>query len=251
MGNYGYHNIHGQQPPQYGFGSAIAAENESALNSYVSRIMRRVFGKMFLAILVTALTSLFVASNAEMVSLLFTNRISFFLLIGAEVALVLYLSARINKMKASTARVLFYVYAVASGLTLTPILLIYSGEAIVKTFFITAAVFGTMAVYGYVTKANLAKMGSVLVMCLIGLIVASVINIFLANSRLDWIISLAGVAIFVGLTAWDTQKIKRMAEETVGNENVSKVATLGALSLYLDFINLFIYLLRFFGGSRN
>lgn len=120
-----------------------------------------------------------------------------------------------------------------------------------KTFFITAAVFGTMAVYGYVTKANLAKMGSVLVMCLIGLIVASVINIFLANSRLDWIISLAGVAIFVGLTAWDTQKIKRMAEETVGNENVSKVATLGALSLYLDFINLFIYLLRFFGGSRN
>ena len=120
-----------------------------------------------------------------------------------------------------------------------------------KTFFITAGTFGIMATYGYMTRKDLSRMGSILFMVLIGLIVVSIVNIFMHSGMLDWIISLVGVAVFIGLTAWDTQKIKQMAAETVGEENVSKVATIGALELYLDFINLFLYLLRIFGGNRN
>ena len=144
---------------------------------------------------------------------------------------------------------MFYLYSVLNGITLTPIFFMYTAESIVSTFFITAATFGAMTVFGYVTKQDLSKFGAILVMALIGLIVCSIVNIFLKSSSLQWIISLAGVAIFVGLTAWDTQKIKRMAEGVYG-DNVSRLSTMGALSLYLDFVNLFIYLLRIFGRER-
>ena len=130
------------------------------------------------------------------------------------------------------------------------ILLAYTEESIFITFLITTAVFGVMTLYGYVTHNDLTKMGTFLIMALIALIVVSLINIFVKSSNLQWVISFAGVAIFIGLTAWDTQKIKRMAEIT-DNENAGKLATIGALSLYLDFINLFLYLLRFFGSSRD
>ena len=130
------------------------------------------------------------------------------------------------------------------------ILLAYTEESIFITFLITTAVFGVMTLYGYVTHNDLTKMGTFLIMALIALIVVSLINIFVKSSNLQWVISFAGVAIFIGLTAWDTQKIKRMAEIT-DNENAGKLATIGALSLYLDFINLFLYLLRFFGSSRE
>ncbi|MDY5260266.1 MAG: Bax inhibitor-1/YccA family protein, partial [Sodaliphilus sp.] len=153
----------------------------------------------------------------------------------------------INKMSAGTASLLFYLYSAITGVTLTPIFFAYTGDSIVKTFFITAGTFGAMAIYGYVTKKDLTKMGSILVMALIGLIIVSVVNIFLASSALAWGISAAGVIIFIGLTAWDVQKIKQMAMET-SERNVGKLAAIGALTLYLDFINLFLYLLRIFGN---
>ena len=139
---------------------------------------------------------------------------------------------------------------VVNGLMLFPIFFAYSPGSIAKTFFITAAVFGAMSVYGFFTTKNLARWGSVLFMLLIGLIICSLVNIFLHSSTMDWIISLAGVAIFVGLTAWDTQQIKAMAL-SMPADSVGRLATVGALSLYLDFINLFLYLLRFFGSSRD
>jgi FtsH-binding integral membrane protein len=172
----------------------------------------------------------------------------------AELGLVFYLSARINKIQAGTATGLFIGYAALNGLTLSMIFLAYTAESIAGTFFITAGMFGSMAVYGLVTKRDLSGWGSFLFMGLIGVIIASIVNIFLKSSSLYWAISLIGVFVFGGLTAYDVQKIKKMGEDGImeqGEEMVKKGAIMGALALYLDFINLFLMLLRFFGGSRD
>ena len=232
-------------PYQQGYATAAEAENELTMRAYVARVMRRVFGKMFLGLLVTALTSFFVMTNESLMTMFFGNRFAFWILAAAELGLVIWLTARINKISQSMATLLFYVYSMLNGLTLTPIFLIYTASSIATTFLITAGTFGAMCLFGYVTKQDLSKFGSFLVMALVGLIICAVVNIFLHSSTMEWIISLAGIAIFVGLTAWDTQSIKRMAEMTDPSQ-VGKVATMGALSLYLDFINLFIYLLRIF-----
>ncbi|MBO5539631.1 MAG: Bax inhibitor-1/YccA family protein [Muribaculaceae bacterium] len=239
--NYYYNN--------YGYPTAAQAESELSLSRYVASVMRRVYGKMFLGLLVTAITSLLVLTNETLMTLFLSSRITFFVLAIAELGLVFYLSARIDKLQPATATALFYLYAVLNGVTLTPIFLIYTGSSIALTFGITSVTFGAMCLYGYVTKQDLSKMGAILFMALIGLILCTIVNLFLHSSTMDWIISLAGVAIFVGLTAWDTQNIKRMVEVADPGQT-GKIATLGALSLYLDFINLFIYLLRIF-GSRD
>ena len=200
-----------------------------------------------MGILVTAFVSLGIATTPSLLEVVFSSKILFFGLIFAQLGLVIWLTAGINKMSAATASLLFYLYSAITGVTLTPIFFAYTGDSIVKTFFITAGTFGAMAIYGYVTKKDLTKMGSILVMALIGLIIVSVVNIFLASSALAWGISAAGVVIFIGLTAWDVQKIKQMAMET-SERNVGKLAAIGALTLYLDFINLFLYLLRIFGN---
>ena len=178
----------------------------------------------------------------------------FFILIIAELGLVFYLSARVQKIQASTASSLFIGYSVLNGLTLSVIFLAYTSSSIAGTFFITAGMFGAMAVYGLVTKRDLSGWGSFLFMGLIGIILASIVNIFLKSSSMYWAISLIGVFIFTALTAYDVQKIKRIGEEgimTQGDEAIRKGSIMGALTLYLDFINLFLMLLRFFGGSRN
>ena len=164
--------------------------------------------------------------------------------------MVFTISGAINRISSSTATLLFYLYAVVNGIFFSGILLMYPLGTIYQTFFITAGVFGAMSIYGYTTKNDLSTMGTYLRMALIGLVVAIIVNIFWANTAFDWLISIAGVAIFVGLTAWDTQKIKKMAAMT-DESNAGKLATIGALSLYLDFINLFLFLLRIFGGNRN
>lgn len=248
MENFG--NNFSQGSSHYHYSSASMVENELTMKTYVAKVMRRVFGKMSMGILATSFISMFIASNDSLLNLFFSTPWLFWGLIIAEFALVVFLSARINKLSAGTASLLFYLYAVINGVTLTPLFMVYTSESIATTFFITAGTFGAMAAYGYITRSDLSKIGSILFMALIGLIIASIVNIFLHSSMVAWVISVGGVLIFVGLTAWDTQKIKRMAEETVGEENVSKVATIGALELYLDFVNLFIYLLRIF-GKRN
>lgn len=178
----------------------------------------------------------------------------FMILLFAELGLVFFLSARIDKIQASTAAGLFIGYAVLNGLTLSAIFLAYTSSSIAGTFFITAGMFGAMALYGMVTKRDLSGLGSFLFMGLIGIVIASVVNIFLGSSGLGWMISVLGVFIFTGLTAYDVQKIKTMGEEGIleqGEAAVRKGSIIGALALYLDFINLFLMLLRFFGGSRD
>jgi FtsH-binding integral membrane protein len=221
-----------------------------ALQRTVAGTMKRVYVKMTLGLIVTALVSLFCASSTGYLTFLFNNRWFMWALVIAEFALVFGISGAINRMSSAVATALFYLFAAVNGAMLCTIFLAYSPGSIAKTFFITAGTFGAMSVYGYFTPNDLSRWGSFLFMALIGLIIASLVNIFMHSSTLDWIISIAGVIIFVGLTAWDTQQIKRMAMEMPG-EHLGRLATLGALSLYLDFINLFLYLLRFFGNSRD
>ncbi|MDE5811545.1 MAG: Bax inhibitor-1/YccA family protein [Muribaculaceae bacterium] len=223
--------------------------NDFALASRVSAVMKRVYIKMTLALIVTGLVAWLTSTNAAMLNLLYANRASIWVLALVEVGLVLFISARLNKISNATATALFYLFAVVNGLTLSFIFIAYTQQSIANVFFITAGTFGAMSAYGYLTNRDLSRMGSFLIMALIGLIIASVVNIFMHSEGLYWIISIVGVLLFVGLTAWDTQQVKRMAEMAPA-ESLGKIATIGALSLYLDFINLFIYLLRIL-GNRN
>ena len=228
-------------------------ENElrnTAAVSLTNSVMRRVYFKMFLAMIVTALTSVFVAGNEAILTMIFSNRMSPIVLLVLQVGVVLVLSGRIHKLSTGAASLLFYLYSVLTGVTLSVILLVYTASSIAQTFFITAGVFAAMSVYGYFTGNDLSRFGSIMFMALIGLIVCSLVNMFLKSSTMDWIISFAGVLIFIGLTAWDTQKIKQMTAYADASM-AGQIATIGALNLYLDFVNLFLYLLRFFGDSRD
>ena len=232
-----------------GYRTAVEAENEQTLQRYVAGVMRRVYGKMTLGLLLTALTSLLIVNTPAALSLLFSSTATLWILFAVEIGLVIYLSARLDKLSTGAAAALFYLYSALNGVVLAPIFLVYTGSSIAMTFAITAGTFGAMTIFGYVTRQDLSKFGSILFMALIGLVVCIVVNMFWGNSMFDLLISIAGVFIFVGLTAWDTQAIKRMCAES-DPSMIGKVATMGALSLYLDFINLFLYLLRFF-GSRD
>lgn len=223
---------------------------EQALDLRVSQVMKRVYVKMFLGLLVTAFVSLWCVQTPAVINFFATHSWAMWVLIIAELGMVFGISGGINRLSSATATLLFFLFAVVNGLMLFPIFFAYTATSIAKTFFITAGVFGAMSVYGYFTSQDLTKIGSILVMALFGLIICIVVNLFLKSSTMEWIISFAGVIIFIGLTAWDTQQIKRMAL-MAPSDSVSKLATLGALSLYLDFINLFLYLLRFFGSSRD
>ncbi|WP_272960602.1 Bax inhibitor-1/YccA family protein [Barnesiella viscericola] len=222
----------------------------TAGTSVLSTVMRKVYGRMFFALVVTALTALYVASSPALLATILGSRGIFFGLIIAELAVVFVVSGMLHKISSTTAVLLFYLYAILNGVVFSSIFVVYELGSIAYTFFITAGVFGAMTVYGLVTKNDMTKFGSYCMMALFGLIIATVVNIFVASSTLDWIISLGGVALFIGLTAWDTQKIKNAAYE-VEPSQMGKLATIGALSLYLDFINLFLYLLRFFGRNND
>ncbi|MBO7609044.1 MAG: Bax inhibitor-1/YccA family protein [Muribaculaceae bacterium] len=236
-------------PYNNGYSTSLQVENELAMQGSVARVMRKVYGKMFLGLMATALTSFAVITSQSMLQFLFSHQAVFWVLIAAELGLVIGISAAIDKISSSTATMLFYLYSVVNGLVLTPIFFVYTMSSIGFTFLITSLTFGAMTVFGYLTRDDLSKFGAILIMALIGLIICSVINLFMHSTTMEWIISGAGVLIFVGLTAWDTQRIKQMALMSDQSQE-GKVATLGALSLYLDFINLFLYLLRFFGKSE-
>ncbi len=222
----------------------------ASLASTVSNTMKRVYLKMTLALIVTALTSWLAATSQGYMTFLFSHSWFMWVLIIAWFGIGIGLQGAINKISNGVASLLFYAFAILNGLMLCTIFYAYSPAAIVKTFFITAATFGAMTIYGYFTSNDLSKFGNYLFYALIGLIIASVVNIFMHSSTLDWIVSIAGVIIFVGLTAWDTQQVKQMAMVAPAGA-ISRLATLGALSLYLDFVNLFLFLLRIFGGNRD
>ena len=216
-----------------------------------NKVMRRVYVKMLVAMLVTAVTSIYVSGRETILRFIYGNTFVTWGLIISQIAVVLVLSGRLNKLSVTAATLLFYLYSVLTGVVFSSILLLYTASSVGMTFLITAGVFAAMSIYGFTTSNDLTKFGSIMFMALIGLIICSVVNIFLKSSGMEWIISLAGVAIFIGLTAWDTQKIKNAAMYAPDGTSAEKLATIGALSLYLDFVNLFIYLLRFFGGSRD
>lgn len=239
--NYDSRNQYGYQP---------AAPDPRTLTNTVSGTMKRVYFKMTLGLIASALAALYCATSTAFMHYYLTHSWLMWVLIIAELGLVFSISGGIRRMSSSMATLLFYVFAVLNGLMLSTIFLVYSPGAIVKTFFITAGTFGAMSVYGFFTSKDLSKFGSFLYMALFGLIIASLVNIFLGSSSLDWIISIAGVFIFVGLTAWDTQQIKTMAM-MAPDDSLGRLSTIGALSLYLDFINLFLFLLKIFGGNRD
>lgn len=228
----------------------IDAYGSQSLDNRVSQVMKRVYVKMFLALLVTAGAAAIFAGVPNLTFFLASHRWVYWGLLIVELLMVFGITGAVNKISSPMATLLFFLFAIINGVTFSLIFYAYSTVSIFKTFLITSAVFGAMSVYGYFTERDLTKIGNFLFMALIGLIIASVVNIFWANSTLEWIVSIAGVLIFIGLTAWDTQKIKQMAQYNSGLQ-VSRLATIGALSLYLDFINLFLYLLRFFGSSRD
>lgn len=219
----------------------------------VNSLFRKVYQYMAIGLILTSLTAYFTASSSAMISFLYGSQYSFMILAIAEIGLVIYLSAAINKLSASTALILFYVYSILNGLTISSVLLVYTSESVYKAFLSTAGMFGAMSLYGLYTKSDLTGMGSFLRMGLFGLIIAMVINMFVGSSTGELVISILGIIIFLGLTAYDTAKIKAMASEVDSrDENLTgKVAVLGALALYLDFINIFLYLLRLFGRERN
>lgn len=219
------------------------------LDMHVSRVMKNVYVRMFLGLLVTALAAWFVPSIPG-IGAIATSRGGYLVLALIEVGLVIGISAGINKLSSPMAALLFFLFALVNGATLSIIFMAYSPQSILKTFLITAGTFGAMSIYGYFTNKDLTRVGSFLVMGLFGLIICSIVNIFWGNNSMSWLISIIGVLIFIGLTAWDTQKIKQMAMQ-MPDASDGRLATIGALSLYLDFINLFLYLLRFFGNSRD
>ena len=235
----------------YNFYSDGNGQQTVVYTQSVAKVMRSVYLRMFLGLLATAFTAMFVKSQESLMLAIFENKIFFWGLIIAEFACVIGISGAINKISTAMAVLLFFVYAIINGVTLASIFRVFEISTIAQTFFITAGVFGAMSAYGYLTRADLSKFGAFLFMALIGLIITSVVNIFFMeeSKTLDWVISLVGVGIFIGLTARDTQKRKMLVTQSNGY-NVGKIATLGALSLYLDFINLFLYLLRIF-GSRD
>ena len=227
-------------------------EREGYVSLAFPALMRKVYVWMALALAITGVTAFGVANSPNIMIAIYSNRAVFWGLIIAELALVFVVSGMINRLSLTTATLLFTLYSVLNGVVLSSIFVIYSGTSIAKVFFITAGTFAAMAVYGYTTKRDLSTMGRLMFMGLIGLIIASIVNLFIKSSGLDLILSYIGVIVFVGLTAWDTQKIKQMlAMQEDIDEGAQKIALVGALSLYLDFINLVLYLLRIFGGSRD
>jgi len=209
-------------------------------------LFSKVFGWMALALGITALVSM-ITIQSGLVNSIIGSPVIFFGLIIGQLIMVFVLSGKISSMSTATAQLVFFGYAALNGLTFSAIFLAYTSTSIVSTFTITAGIFGFMAVYGYTTDQDLTSFGSYALMGVVGLIIASVVNMFLQSSMLYWIITYAGVLIFTGLVAYDTQKIKKMARSGATGD---KVAIMGALSLYLDFVNLFIYLLRIFGKEK-
>ncbi len=215
------------------------------------RFMIKVYGWMSFALIVTGLVAMYTASSPELTQMVFGNTITLIVIILVEFGMVAALAGWISKMSASTATLIFILYSALNGLIFSGIFAIYTSESIASTFFITAGTFGIMSIYGYTTNSDLTKYKNILFMGLIGLVLASIANIFMRSSTIYWITTYMGVLIFVGLTAYDTQKIKNM--NIIGNEGTEedkKEAIMGALTLYLDFINLFLYLLRIFGKRK-
>lgn len=213
--------------------------------------VRSVYAWMFVGLALTSVAALYTAGSPALLKAIFGNKLVFYALIFGELGLVIAISGAINRLSAGAATGLFLLYSALNGVTLASIFLVYTGGSIAATFFVSATTFGAMSAYGYLTKKDLTSWGSFLFMGLIGVVIASVVNMFLNSPMVAWVASVCGVIVFVGLTAYDTQKIKKLGAAGFGDESARRKASiLGALTLYLDFINLFLMLLNLFGRRR-
>lgn len=234
-------------------GQNVQFESQVTARSFISNV----FSWMFLALAITAVVAYFAAESETFIRMLIHAETGGLNLMGwvvtlAPFALVLIMSFSFQRLSASNMILIFLLYAVLMGLSLSFVFLAYTGSSIAKTFIITAGTFGIMALVGYTTKTDLTRFGSIMMMGVIGIIIASLVNFFMKSGTLDYIISIVGVLIFTGLTAYDVQKLKRIgASNFKQGSTMSKISIMGALTLYLDFINLFLFLLRFFGNSRD
>lgn len=227
-------------------------EKEGLVSLAFPALMRKVYVWMTLALVITGFTAFGIAENPGLVYTIVTNRLLFWGLVIGEFALVMAIYSAIGRLSATAATLLFVLYSIVNGATLSVIFLAYTMTSIASVFFITAGTFAVMAFIGYTTKTDLTSFGKMLMMGLIGIILATVVNIFIGSSMLNMIVSYVGVVVFVGLTAYDFQKIKNLLYQVDNmSEEAQKLALLGSLTLYLDFINLFLMLLRIFGGNRD
>ena len=229
---------------------AEVLESPVAAAERVTAFLRAVYGWMFVGLAVTAVVAFATASSPTALNLVFSNRLVFFALIGGQLGLVFYLSARVAKLAPATAAGLFVLYSALTGVTLSVILLAYTGASVANAFFVCAGTFAAMAIYGSTTSRSLAGVGQFLFMGLIGVVLASIVGIFWQNNMLQFVIACVGVIVFTGLTAWDAQRLKQMALALPEGQGGS-YAVVGALSLYLNFINLFLMLLRLLGDRRR
>ena len=232
--------------------NAYSRDRELEMSTAFPVLMRKVYLWMTMALAITGITAYYVAHNETLMMAIYTNQILFWGLIIAEFGLVIGLSAAINRLSLTTATLMFVIYSLVNGATMSFIFLAYTESSVTSVFLITAGTFAAMAAFGYFTKTDLTSMGKILMMALVGVIIATIVNIFTKSEGLTVILNYVGVLIFVGLTAYDSQKIKEMLQTAPdASEGSQKIALLGALSLYLDFINLFLYLLRIFGSRRD
>ncbi|WP_120498114.1 Bax inhibitor-1/YccA family protein [Kiloniella sp. EL199] len=228
-----------------GYGQATAADIDAGLRKY----MLGVYNYMSIALVITGLAAFGVSQSPELMYAIFGSPLKWVVML-APLGMVFFLSARINSLQASTAQILFWVFSVLMGVSISSIFIAYEMGSIARVFFITAASFAGLSLVGYTTKKNLSAMGSFLIIGLFGLIIASIVNIFIGSSGLEFVISVLGVLIFAGLTAYDTQRIKLMYMESDHTEVAQKKSIMGALSLYLNFLNMFLFLLQLFGNRE-
>ena len=237
------YNNYQQQPPSF--------FNSAAVQTQTNSILKRVYVRMFIGLLISAFVALGISSSPAAIGFFFGNQIVFWGMLIAMFVMAFLIPARMHKMQSGTVLLLFCLFSALMGAWLAPIFIVYKLGTIVYTFFITAGTFGAMSVYGYFTKSNLDKMGSYLMMALFGLIILIIVNIFVKSSSIEWVVSIVGLLIFIGLTAYDTQQVKRLAAMNPEPQMADKLSTIGAMNLYLDFINLFLFMLRIFGGGRD
>ncbi len=225
---------------------------ERGLSINMPGLMRDVYAWMAIALLITGATAWIVAGSPLLLGLIFASKFGTWGLLIATIALVWHLSASVTRLSLKTATAMFLIYSVLNGLTMSAIFIMYTFSSISTVFLTTAGTFAIMSVYGYTTKTDLSRMGSLCLMALFGVIIATVVNLFLENTMLQLILSYAGILIFVGLTAYDTARIREIAmtHDTSATDDGQKIAIMGALTLYLDFINLFLYMLRIFGDRK-
>ncbi len=229
--------------------SFVSRSGSVAYDTGLREYMGSVYNFMAIALAISGLVAYFISQSPEIMRAIFGTPLSWLFML-APLGFVIFFGAKINSISAAAAKNYLWIYAGLMGVSLSGIFMIYTGASIARVFFITASVFGAMSLYGYTTKKDLTGLGSFMIMGLIGLIICSIVNLFLKSSAFEFALSAIGLLIFVGLTAYDAQRIKQMYYLASDKETSSKMAVMGALSLYMDFINLFIYMLRFFGDRK-